>query len=805
MASDTCMDDDGSLVACAACSGDVSMDRFGCDSLTKLCRCHTFPVGRTQCAAHQECLLPDTECGFVDAYLQPSFGNVPCGRCSTKPLCLVSGSGLGQCACLLTSVAVQTCVDKAQRVMPDPTALCLLSLGLGASGSGSYTANWADLASVPCALLNGAQAWCMTIGMGGATYSQLVVGLALQGGRRLLGVPLLAPNASVWRAAHEPCRSLMLAEAPLTILEAHVAAECERWRLVGERVVLVYNATVDPVLFTSYLGMAEAFANVTPSAYLFLFLHADWAQPLLVLGRRYWHRVLPVLNATRSIILRLHTMPRPQAVVNQVESLLPWFAARPPAANGSRVVVNWTEVNGGGHTASRPNASRPNASHPNAPHPHRPSSRPGPRATVSNATLRRLKGWKENLAAVKDSSVQIANGNLANLDIGLAGVWNKGPFTWPPDYSYWEKKQPCLAGSLLWEMVYGTMRSTVKYYTKTGPPRPPVGRTFREALPNLQSTAKKVVAKTTGVVGWFRSVIENGLGVDFGAIKAYASSPDRSVTPSPLSQDLTNFISCDFDKVQHCTGQRRSLWWGSILVTIGMVFVSIVCRALGLPYADTILIWMYVPVTLLFVFNYSVMCFPLVPTCFVEEVVDIVTSIMPASVSWPTQLLRWPGCVEGALPLLASGAVDYGMLGAYRPATADCFRPCGEWPFDFQSWEDDAAWLACDLGWCGTDFITGTYQPVVDATQLPTFLAAYVRLDRYVAAANAKRVYLQWDEMRSAQRVCFAFTAVNIIPVVVAVLVLAVAVLAAAAVLVALAQALVASLVALLIFTHTGG
>jgi hypothetical protein len=566
---------------------------------------------------------------------------------------------------------------------------------------------------------------------------------------------------------------------------------------VGERVVLVYNVTVDPVHFTSYLGMAEAFANITPSAYLFLFIHADWAQPLLVLGRRYWHRAVPVLNATRNIILRLHSIPGPQAVANQVEALLPWFAARPRPANGSRVVVNWTEVNRGGLHHTDANGT-------NFTSPRRPSSRPVPRPTVSNETLRRLQGWKENLAAVKDYSVQIATGNIANIDYSLAGMWNKGPFTWPPDYSYWEKKQPCLAGTLLWEMVYGTMSSTVKYYTKTGPPRPPVGRTFRDALPNLASPAKKVVAKTTGVVGWFRSVIENGLSIDFAAIKAYASSPDRGVTPSPLSQDLTNFISCDFEKAQHCTAHRRSLWWGSIIVSVGFVFVSIVCRTLGLPYADTILIWMYVPVTLLFVFNYSVMCFPLIPTCFMGEVVDIVTSIMPASVTWPTQLLQWPGCINGSLPYLASGAVDYVTMGDYRPATADCFRPCGEWPFNFQTWEDNAAWLACDLGWCGTDFITDTYQPLVDITPLPASLTSYIRLDRYVAAANAKRVYVQWDEMREAQRVCFAFTVVNAIPVVVAAVLIVVAVLAAAAVLVALVQAMVASLLALLVFTHTG-
>lgn len=44
-ASDTCMDDDGSLRACGACVASLSGASYACDSLTKLCRCthtHTF-------------------------------------------------------------------------------------------------------------------------------------------------------------------------------------------------------------------------------------------------------------------------------------------------------------------------------------------------------------------------------------------------------------------------------------------------------------------------------------------------------------------------------------------------------------------------------------------------------------------------------------------------------------------------------------------------------------------------------------------------------------------------------------------
>jgi len=322
-ASDTCMDDDMSLVACAACSGGTDMNRYGCDALTKLCRCHTFPVGQSQCSSHQECYLPDVECGFVDAYMQPSFGNVPCARCSQKPICLVTGS-VGHCTCMLRSTALQTCPDQyhAQRVSPDPTQLCLISLGISASSSSSYSANYRDLASTACANLNGAQTWCLSVWLDQGGNAYMTVGLAMLKGRRLLALPEIS-NATDWSSAYEPCRSLMAADS-LTVLERHVASDCERWRQVGERAILLYNLTnVSDVQFTSYTGMAEA--DLPIQVYLFVVQYAEWVQPLSVAARRSAHLLRPFLNMTARLLRGLDNLPSVRDNVAVVHELLPWF------------------------------------------------------------------------------------------------------------------------------------------------------------------------------------------------------------------------------------------------------------------------------------------------------------------------------------------------------------------------------------------------------------------------------------------------------------------------------------------------
>jgi len=765
-ASDTCMDDDGEFVACAACSlgfngSRTDVNTYGCDALTKLCRCHTVPVGQTQCSSHQECTLPDVECGFVDAYLQPSFGNVPCSRCSQAPICLVSGS-VGQCTCTLRATALQTCpaLYHAQRVSPDPTQLCLVSLGLSASSSSSYSANYRDLASTACANLNGAQTWCLNIWLdqGGSAY--MTVGLAMLRGRRLLGADTHFTNYSIqgpdWSSAHEPCRSLMAANN-LGILETHVASDCERWRQVGERAILIYNLTNrTDVQFTSYLGLAEA--DLPVEVYMYMAQYAEWVQPASVLVRRYMHRLRPLFNRTASLLQAMETMAPVHQHIHIVKDLMPWFAATP----------NQT------HAPAEP---PPNASY-----------------NLTGPGRRLLGTWKDNLKAAKQFSVQLANGNVANLAPDLAAEWSRGPFFWPPSYSYWEEDHVCLAASIAFNLSFKMLESTVRYYTKTGPPRPVVVRTFQGALPALSAWNGSAPKSESELVGGFKGLIKSWVGVDFTAIKTYTTSPDGGTTPSPFSEDLSDLIRCDFEKVQHCTGHRRSLFWGGVVVAIYFAILSFLFKLLNVPMIDPLLMMAYVPVVTLYVFGISFMCVPMIPTCFLAEVLDLAETLLPISYQWPNELQHYPGCIDGA-------PQPYGALA--RPGTVQCLRECTEWPFEYLTWEDNVAWIQCDLGYCDPYYVETFYKPWAAVLPIPQPYYGWLQMDRYVLAINTKRAYLQIDDKRTAQRMCALFTVFNVVPVLLAFVVIAIVLLAAAALTVALANSLTGLILALVSFIHS--
>ena len=255
----------------------------------------------------------DVQCEFVDSYLEPSYGHIPCKQCP-KPMCLITdGSGVGKCTCLLRPIPNQGCVGLGERVSPSASSLCLVTTAGGGQGSSAtYTQIYRELASVPCMLINQAAAYCMQV-YSGTSSTPLVVGLALlkTSGRRLLqnGSIALAPsgpfssNASGWEGVGEPCRSLVSANVShLGILEKYTLGECWRWRDIGVHLVAETNMThVNPTFLVSWQdllntmlseGAVPEILSRVPQVIHSILLHTEMAQPIYV-AVLYWSSYLP--------------------------------------------------------------------------------------------------------------------------------------------------------------------------------------------------------------------------------------------------------------------------------------------------------------------------------------------------------------------------------------------------------------------------------------------------------------------------------------------------------------------------------
>lgn len=732
-ASDTCLNDNGDLVVCAACTGDVNMVRFGCSPLTKMCQCHIFPQDQASCTTNQECGLPDVGCGFVDGYLQPGFGNVPCTSCTTQAQCLIT-SGIGKCVCLLKPMQFQTCAASGQRVVPDASKLCLLSASSSLSNA-QYVANYRTLATTSCALLNSAQSFCLQVYLSADTSTLLTVGFSLLRARRLL--TQITPMPINW--TNEPCRSVMNTNDRRP-MEQYIASECERWYEIGELTIMRFNLSASPNVFTDTIQLVLMIANQDNMVEIITHIaqYTEYWQPIYILAKRF--------NTT---------------IVNR--PLIQFIAKHIPHPKDLFPPPNFTTFHTDVNTTNDTRVSR-----------------------------RLLQTWKDSMQKVQQYSIDISNNKVTETP--NLNDWKMGPFTWPPSYNYWDTAFPCLAGSLAFNYTWHTMESTIQCYINT--PRDPLPSSFSASLPNIPKL--NVPRKPTS---WAIDLITQFTSIDISDIRHYVSSKNNA--PSQLSTDIHNIFTCNFDYVQHCSGQYRTLGWGAVIVLLAFIFLSLLLKFFYISGIDTILIILYVPAVLFFTYNYTIFCAPMIPTCVGDDIILIIEWFFPASWYWPDQLQLWPQCINGKQPLTSTGEVNWIVQGSITPGSSDCFRSCTDWPFNFNTWQDNAAWLACDMGYCDSTYqYIGWWRIAHDTVQPYIPFSSYLSPDPFVNAINAKYSLVDLPGMRTAQRICWSFTIVQFIPLVFAIVALAILLVTTISAAVFMVQFIVNMIISLLVFIH---
>ncbi len=861
-------------------------------------------MGQTRCSTHQECALPDTECGFVDSYLQPSFGNVVCGSCTSRPTCLVNSGGaggesVGVCVCMLRPVTSQSCAVSGQRVIPNPGQVCLASLSGGASSSSSYAVSWWNLVSAQCVLLNQAQVFCLTVFDGDASVL-MAVGLSLlsSGNRRRMLMSIdnnhggasspYVPNVTEWALAAEPCRTLMLtwrydgggdagggggASPPITTttttntprfgpVDAFTAAECVRWRDIGERAVVRFNLTrVPPVVFSSFTSALELvttdpeaatqLARNGPALVVFIVTYQTWFQPVVVLGMHYWNllnRSSVLFSSFAEVVNGLQTdnynnnnnstrkenqkggvngtttlggggggllLIPPTIDVNVVWELVPLLYPHrvydDPSTtttiknnnNASNNNKNSSSDSSGGNTTTTA-AINNNNNNSNVSDGDGGVPPPPPLVRTRRSLLK--SSWKENLEVVKDFTVDIVNqqGGGASLAVDFAAQWAIGPFSWPPNYDY-RSPQQCLVASLMFNYTLRTFRSTSAYYTgdpEYAPPRPVVLRTFRGCIPNLTYAAFNTGSSSLSMPssGSLSSTLRWLTSfIDRGYIMGYISRPAHGQS-SQLSKDVMSLFTCNFDTVQHCSRFTRDLLWGSVVVLLGLGCVSLAAKAAGIPCVDPVLILLFVPLVSVYVFGVSPMCAPMLSTCFVDEFLHVAEYIFPSSMTFPDSLQWWAGCASGRAN--ANNNMNGGGGGGsmVTAGTASCFKSCIDQPFGFKHMLDNLAWITLRFG-----IVISDLQWPVFTTDSVEYVVRLLGYDPFMfrVAYETKRPYLDWPDMSYAQDLCCSLTLFNILPFVVGVMVIFVVVGYAVIFAFSVIEVLAALALDAVLYTHT--
>ena len=702
-AADTCMDQDLSNVICGACTKASAMIQFGCNTLTKLCSCNVFSQDTSFCSSHEECTMDNAnvECEFVDSYLEPSYGHIPCKQCP-KPICLISdGSGRGKCTCLLRPIPNQGCIGLGERVSPNAASLCLIATAGGGQGSSStYTQTYRTLASVPCMLINQATSYCMQVYTSATASSPMVVGLSLlkTTGRRLLEnstfisqPQLLLSDSSEWEGEGEPCKTLVMANASmLGILEKYTLGECWRWRDVGVRLISESNMTgIRPTFMVSWQDLLNAMLNEgavpeilgkLPSVIHSLLIHMDAIQPVYI-SLLYWSSYLPQDLWTNQTILdqaRLYLLNMTHPLSQQ------------------RRLLSVDDENEGIKT---PKVSEWHE---------------GPYQWIPNHIHWNLPGERRLLS--QQPTVEAEGSVNTAPSANTVYEWSQGPYTWPPNFNYWQGKDSCAVVSTAINVVKNGLDVTMKFYQNTPPEPQKVGW---PSLPinsnaNLQLSMPNV-SDVTGIILHYTDQVLN------------RTSVSNFLDEAPYAKSIKSLVQCNFTRIQTCE-DRYDLLWSVIQVSLMLLVIGIVGKLLEVPYIEAILILFFLPLVMYSAYGYALTCAPLIPTCALQDLLAILEYFIPESIEWPDALVTKPGCRE-----------------------VSCMRSCVNEPYiGFASWQDHLAWIMCEIdsAWCNK---------VANSLALDDPLRTAIKNKYYYDGTDP-------ESTRAARRICFAVTLANSVP-----------------------------------------
>jgi hypothetical protein len=641
----------------------------------------------------------------VDSYLQPSYGNVPCNQCP-KPMCLIAGgSTSGRCSCMLRPVSLQSCSTVGLPVSPDASALCLLA-SEGSSqlaSSNAYTANYGTLLSVPCMLLNQARLYCMAVYTSATVSTPLVVGLELLRTRRRMLLEAWGEAVANGTVSLTPDAS---------VWEAAHGEPCRT-------LVLASSANNDSAL--SQFGILEKHA-----------LGECWRWydigARLIVEANMSHAVSPFLLVSWRDLL--DTMLHPGALVE--------ITAKMPIIVGSvllhseyaqpvyLMLAYWSSLLPRDLWLNQTFLDQATQFLHNA------SAGPVVIEATTQKTGRRL------LSQDKEETTKSGGGRRRPLeatviDSTVSGQtvyeWSQGPYAWPPNFVYWDKNQSCAVASTMIDVVKNGLDVTFRFYSQPVPdPLPaawpnllPLNADPMGGLLQLQAAAENI-SSIQGVEAAARSAMSGIANALFNE-----SSIRTFLVDAPYMSVVGGLVRCNFTRIQTCA-ERRPLLTSVVQSVVLIALLIVMGRALQLPYVEVILVLLAVPIFMYVAYGYSPSCAPLIPSCLMRDLVDIADGLLPPSIQWPAALTTEQGC-----------------------ASAACMRSCTADPVvGFADYSDHVAWILCEIG-------TPTWA-------VNTALAS-MGADDPIRKSILRKCVLQ--DLASAQRICFAVTFVNSMPLLV--------------------------------------
>lgn len=320
-----------------------------------------------------------------------------------------------------------------------------------------------------------------------------------------------------------------------------------------------------------------------------------------------------------------------------------------------------------------------------------------------------------NIAVSASRAAASAAADGKNIPL-VTETWLEGPFGWPPRYSsfysHHQGIQQCAAADAALQSALDVAEVIRTYYASDFASKvsvPPWD--FASNIPKLSTS---VPADPAGVAGG--EVLFSAIDTGTWAPAFFQSVLDGIESQAPWLQDAAasffvldrggntsnrdalnvgnlvhDSLVCNFDNIMFCgrqasssgssvpSRQRRNLlvcfvaailFWGLIGAMLSYLPGGVGTILQVLVYAS---MWVLVPgTTVQLSYGMAVTCFPLVPTCLLQDLILGMQAALPISIRWPDSLQTEAGCMD-RLANASAGQRQH-----------VCMRSCRDAPFHFQ-------------------------------------------------------------------------------------------------------------------------
>jgi hypothetical protein len=204
--------------------------------------------------------------------------------------------------------------------------------------------------------------------------------------------------------------------------------------------------------------------------------------------------------------------------------------------------------------------------------------------------------------------------------------------------------------------------------------RPPIDRSLRGNLPSwskdwvdaIPDLPERAVGGTwaSSAFHWMLA----GVGIKPSHLVAFFKSEQKW----SLQWILQTAVQCDLASVLTCARHERDLLMSTVVFLLVLLVVRAVTNVLGVGFLSILFLFLYPWFILWYTFGMSPTCFPMVPTCLLEDIIATVSALVPAVVLFPDELL----------------------CGGRTALNQTCLRSCTE--LNFTTWADPLAFAVCD-------------------------------------------------------------------------------------------------------------